>query len=327
MTLLLQIGLLAAMLGILYAALCVWLVLRQPIGSEALQIPFKAIQKGASAFMKTQYGVISFVGVLIFVVLWFTLAFGWLTATGFLIGGIFSGLSGIIGMLISVRANVRTATAAQSGLPKAMKVAYRAGSVTVFLVGGLALSAFCGFYLLLVHQQGASQFDPRPLVGLGFGASELVTEVRHQFREHPDILSGHSSPDYAMAVSMLTIASIKGMVLPGALPIIVPLAVAFVWAPLGPEGSAAMMMGGILIGSIASGLILALFLSTSGAAWDNAKKHIENGHLGGKSSPAHQAAITGDTVGDPCKNTTGLAINPMRKVLNLMALLLVPFLL
>ena len=125
---------------------------------------------------------------------------------------------------------------------------------------------------------------------------------------------------------MLTRASIRGMILPGLLPVIVPLLVAFAWTPFGPHGSGAQLMGGILIGAVVSGLILSLMLSTGGAAWDNAKKYIEAGHYGGKGSPAHMAAITGDTVGDPSKDTAGPAINPMRKVLSLMALLLVPFL-
>jgi len=161
---------------------------------------------------------------------------------------------------------------------------------------------------------------------VGKAAASVVEEVRAQFKAHPEILSGERLPDYAKAVRMLTHASIRGMILPGLLPVIVPLLVAFAWTPFGPHGSGAQLMGGILIGAVISGLILALMLSTGGAAWDNAKKYIEAGHYGGKGSPAHMAAITGDTVGDPCKDTAGPAINPMRKVLSLMALLLVPFL-
>ena len=161
---------------------------------------------------------------------------------------------------------------------------------------------------------------------VGESASRLVAEVRRQFQQHPDILEGQRKPDYARAVGMLTRTSIRAMIVPGSLPLLVPLAVAFVWTLLGPAGSAALLMGGILIGAVASGLILAFFLSTGGAAWDNAKKYIESGQLGGKGSPAHLAAITGDTVGDPCKDTAGPAINPMLKVLSLVALLLVPFL-
>lgn len=680
MTILLESGLIAAILGILYAAWCAWWVLRQPLGAAALQPPYLAIREGAGAFIRTQYSVIGAVGLVIFAILWLTPQFGWPTAFGFLIGGLCSGLSGVIGMSVSVRANVRTAAAAQRGMSQALRVAYRAGSVTGFLVGGLALAALCGFYLWLWMQGDGSTVDLRPLAGLGFGASlisifarlgggiftkaadvgadlagkleqgipeddprnpaviadnvgdnvgdcagmaadvfesyvvtlvaamlvaawshpadlfgqqyplalggvamlaglvgtqvmhwgrerplaalsmavfvsivvaavgfyvvsvqlipadapydgmglfyaslvglvvsigmvaatnyytgtgfkpvqriagasrsghatniitgmatgmkstvvptlviaagiivaylfagiygiaiatvsllaltpvvisidafgpvtdnaggivemagltdearrvtdvldavgnttkaltkifaigsaglaslalfvayklafgtemaqldfslddpyvlaglfigsllpfvfsgyamdavgksaaHIVNEVRRQFSEHPDILSGTRKPDYAYAIAMLTRASIRGMILPGSLPVLVPLAVAFLWAPFGPKGSGALIMGGILIGAVSSGMLLAFFLSTGGAAWDNAKKYIESGHFGGKGSPAHEAAITGDTVGDPCKDTAGPAINPMRKVLSLMALLLVPFL-
>ncbi len=677
---LLELGLWSALAGILYAFGCAWWVLRQPVGGERLQAPHQAIREGAAAFMRTQYGTIAAVGGIIFLVLWVTPHYGLLTAAGFLLGGVFSGLSGVIGMSVSVRANVRTAAAAQTGLPDALHVAFRAGSVTGFLVGGLALAALCGFYLFLAAQAQGANVDLRPLAGLGFGASlisifarlgggiftkaadvgadlagkleqgipeddprnpaviadnvgdnvgdcagmaadvfesyavtmiaamlvaawshpgdlsgqlyplalggvallaglagtqiihwggarpltalsmavlvsillaaagfygvstqmlpvdspydplalfqttlvglgvgigmvattdyytgtafrpvrqiaeaarsghattiitglavgmkstvvptlviaggiiaayllagvygiaiatvallaltpvvisidafgpvtdnaggivemagletqarevtdahdavgnttkaltkifaigsaglaalalfvayklefgarlqqldfmlddpyvlsglfigsllpfvfsgyameavgksaaRIVAEVRRQFREHPEILEGRRKPDHAHAVSMLTRASILGMLIPGSLPVLVPLAIAFLWTPLGPPGSGALMMGGVLIGAVGAGLILALFLSTGGAAWDNAKKYIESGHFGGKGSPAHEAAITGDTVGDPCKDTAGPAINPMRKVLSLMALLLVPFL-
>ena len=680
MTILLTLGLFAALAGIAYALWSAWWVMRQPLGSAELQPPYLAIREGAVAFMKTQYGVIGLVGAGIFVVLWITPHFGWPTALGFLVGGLFSGLSGIIGMNVSVRANVRTAAAAMGGLPQALRIAFRAGSVTGFLVGGLALAALCGFYLYLSLGHGKGPVDLRPLAGLGFGASlisifarlgggiftkaadvgadlagkleqgipeddarnpatiadnvgdnvgdcagmaadvfesyvvtlvaamlvaawshpgdlfgqqyplalggvallaglagtqvvtlakgrplvllsaavflsvlvaaagfyvvsvtlmpadaphdglhlfytslvglavglgmvattdyytstafspvlriakasqsghatniitglavgmkstvvptvviaagviaayllsgvygiavatvallaltpvvisidafgpvtdnaggivemagleeqargvtdeldavgnttkaltkifavgsaglaalalfvafklefgaetasldfalddpfvlaglfigsllpfvfsgfafdavgasasRLVAEVRRQFSEHPEILAGTGRPDYAYATSMLTRASIRAMLVPGSLPVLVPLAVAFLWSPFGPPGSGALMMGGILIGAVGSGLILAFFLCTGGAAWDNAKKYIESGHLGGKGSPAHLAAITGDTVGDPSKDTAGPAINPMRKVLSLMALLLVPFL-
>ena len=681
MTTLLELSLIAAILGILYSGWCAWWVLRQPVGADALQQPYLAIREGAGAFMRTQYSVISAVGVVIFAGLWLTPQFGWPTALGFLIGGLCSGLSGVIGMNISVRANVRTAAAAQQGIPQALRVAFRAGSVTGFLVGGLALGALCGFYLWLWTRGDGSSVDLRPLAGLGFGASlvsifarlgggiftkaadvgadlagkleqgipeddprnpaviadnvgdnvgdcagmaadifesyavtlvaamlvaawlhpgdlfgqqyplalggvamlagllgtqvmhwgrkrplaavtmavvvsiamaavgfyfisvqlippnapydgmhlfyatlvgltigigmlgttnyytstgfgpvqriaraslsghatniitgmaigmkstvvptlviaagviaaylfagiygiatatvallaltpvvisidgfgpvtdnaggivemagltnevrnvtdildavgnttkaltkifaigsaglaslalfvayklafgvemaqldfaldnpyvlaglfigsllpfvfsgyamdavgksasRIVDEVRRQFTEHPEILTNALKPDYSKAVTMLTRASIRGMILPASLPVLVPLAVAFVWTPFGPKGSGALMMGGILIGAVSSGMLLAFYLSTGGAAWDNAKKYIESGHFGGKGSAAHEAAITGDTVGDPCKDTAGPAINPMRKVLSLMALLLVPFLL
>lgn len=164
------------------------------------------------------------------------------------------------------------------------------------------------------------------LNAVGVAASRVVEEVRSQFKAHPDIMAGTRQPDYARTVSLLTKASLRGMLIPGLIPIGVPLAIALLWAPLGPEGSGSQLMGGMLIGAIICGYLMAISMSTGGAAWDNAKKYIEAGHEGGKGSPAHLAAITGDTVGDPYKDTAGPAINPMIKVLNLVALLLVPFL-
>jgi len=678
----LLLGLSAAVAGIAYALWCARWVLRQGEGGAAMRAPYMAIREGARAYLLTQYRVIAAVGAVIFLVLLLVPQFGWLTALGFAIGGLCSAASGVSGMMVSVRANVRTAAAARAGLGPALQLALRAGSVTGFLVGGLALAAVCGFYLLLWYLGGEAPPDLRPLAGLGFGASlisifarlgggiftkaadvgadlagkieqgipeddprnpaviadnvgdnvgdcagmaadvfesyavtlvatmlvaswsfpgepllqllplalggvallaglvgiqaarlrrgegvltaltrgvlasmalatlgfylvtswwlppdtpysamelfgaaftgivvglgmvattnyytgtgfqpvrriaaasrtghatniitgmavgmkstvvptlviaagviaayllagvygiaiatcgllaltpvvitvdaygpvtdnaggivemaglgdevrevtdaldaagnttkaitkvfaigsaglaalalfvayklelgahgavldftlddpyvlaglfigallpfvfsgfaldavgvaasDIVAEVRRQFHEHPEILTGERQPDHAHAVAMLTRASIRGMILPGLLPVLAPLAVAVLWVPLGPSGSGALLVGGMLIGAVASGLLLALFMSTGGAAWDNAKKYIEAGHYGGKGSPAHEAAITGDTVGDPCKDTAGPAINPMRKVLILVALLLVPFLL
>ena len=678
----LTFSLVASFTALLYALWCARWVLRQDEGDAALQVPYLAIRDGANAFIRTQYLAILGVGVLLLIILWVTPQFGFLTALGFAIGGLCSAVSGMVGMWVSVRANVRTtAAAAAQGLPLALKISLRSGAVTGFLVGALALASVAGFYLLLVSLNNSGALDLRPLAGLGFGASlvsifarlgggiftkaadvgadlvgkveqgipeddprnpaviadnvgdnvgdcagmaadvfesyavtlvaamlvasvagseqttgqtyplvlggiallagvvgihslrlgtrriilvslirtvlltiilsaagfylagqwllngsehypalplffsslvglgvgmgmvattnyytgthhrpvqdiarasesghatniitglsvgmestlvptlviaagvvaayalagvygiaiatvallaltpvvvsidaygpvtdnaggiaemanlenevrdvtdeldaagnstksltkvfaigsagmaalvlfeafrlefgtrlegvsfaidnpfilaglfigallpfvfsgiifkavgkaaaTVVDEVRQQFKDHPDILSGERKPDYAQAVGMLTRASIRGMIKPGLLPVVVPLLVAFVWTPFGPAGSGAQLMGGILIGAVTSGLILSLMLSTGGAAWDNAKKYIEAGHFGGKGSPAHMAAITGDTVGDPCKDTAGPAINPMRKVLSLMALLLVPFL-
>ncbi len=677
----LGLGLFSAGMGTLYAIWCAIWVLKQPEGGPALQPSYLAIREGANAFIRTQYGVIALVGGVIFFILLVTPHFGVLTALGFAIGGLCSGVSGIFGMTVSIRANVRTTAAAQSSLAQALRVSHRAGLVTGFLVGSLALASLCGFYLLLWELKGDGEIDFRPLAGMGFGASlisifarlgggiftkaadvgadlagkieqgipeddprnpaviadnvgdnvgdcagmaadvfesyvvtlvatmlvagwldpndltaqhyplalggvallggllgsvfvrlprnesvltaltwgvlmsmvfsavgffyisqtffmtsphysglnlfgttivgllvgvgmvastnyftsyryrpvqriaqasrsghatniitglavgmestvvptlvvavgvvaayglagvygiaiatcallsltpivisidaygpvtdnaggiaemahlpkevrqvtdaldaagnttkaltkvfaigsaglaalamfvayklevggttvssdfslgnpfvlaglfvgsllpfvfsglaldavgktasRIVGEVRRQFQEFPDILSGQRKPDYAQAVRMLTKGSIRGMILPGSLPVLVPLAVAFVWGPIGPSGSAAQLMGGILIGAVASGLILAFSMGIGGAAWDNAKKYIEAGHYGGKGSPAHQAAVTGDTVGDPYKDTAGPAINPMNKVLSLMALLLGPFL-
>jgi K(+)-stimulated pyrophosphate-energized sodium pump len=680
-------GIAAAAAGIAYAAWCAAWVMRQPHGGEALRVPYLAIREGAAAFMRTQYGVIGAVAAGIFVILWVAPGFGWLTAAGFAVGATCSAASGAIGMAISVRANVRTTAAAEQGLARALFVAQRSGSVTGFLVGGLALAALCGFYLLLWRLTAPGQaIDLQPMTGLGFGASlisifgrlgggiftkaadvgadlsgkiehgipeddprnpaviadnvgdnvgdcagmaadvfesyavtivaamlvaswanagdpaaeqfplvlggvamiagmigmqavrlggkdgdkgrspaaamsrglvasivlaaigyyaasrwvmggslhgsplhlfgaavvglavglgmvvatnyftgtryrpvqriarasrsghatniitglavgmesttipalciaagiiaahalagvygiaiatcallaltptvisidafgpitdnaggiaemaglpaevrevtdaldtvgnttkaltkvfaigsaglaaltlfaayklelgtvgqeldftlgspyvlaglfvgalmpflfsgfamdavgdvaaRIVEEVRRQFKESPGILAGRQLPDYDRAISMLTRTAIRSMLLPASLPVAVPLAIAFVWAPFAPHGSAALLMGGVVIGAVATGLLLALSMSTGGGAWDNAKKYIEAGHYGGKGSPAHAAAVTGDTVGDPYKDTAGPAINPMCKVLSLMAVLLAPFL-
>ncbi len=668
-------------IGVLYALWCAWSVLKIPVEDKALLVPASAIQAGAGAFIRTQYLTVLIIGVLIFIVLWRVPQFGLLTAIGFAIGGFFSALSGIIGMNVSVRANVRTAIAAGHGLSTAFKTSLTAGSVTGFLVGSLVLLSVSGFYLLLIKLSGGQQPEMMPMIGLGFGASlisifsrlgggiftkaadvgadlagkieqgipeddarnpaviadnvgdnvgdcagmaadvfesyvvtliatmlvagsvdpdkpalmylplalgsvailcgmigmqfirlprnnsiltaltfgvfmsviltmagnyflcqkmmsdvdlltgqqaflltviglivalalifttdyftssrfrpvlrivqasksghatniitglavglrattvptliivtgilvsygiggiygiaistcamlaltpviisidaygpvtdnaggivemagrpdsircvtdqldaagnttkavtktfaigsaalaalvlfavynmefvkrsthliftldnaytlsgifigslvpflfsgfaleavggaaaKIVQEVRRQFQEHPGILSGEESPDYEEAVRMLTLASIKGMLTPALFTVIIPLLIALLWQPFSMPGSGAQIMGGVLIGAIASGLLMALSMTIGGAAWDNAKKYIEAGHEGGKGSAAHHAAITGDTVGDPYKDTAGPAINPMLKVLNILAVLLVPFL-